>query len=111
LLNPRWKHCGSNKGAVGGVAEAQRARQPQPSNDQPARSQKQRREGDLRTTKLTTSNGLPTAQARNETAMEKTTRAVKEITDAEATEREDKMARLRKARHEKEADAGEKRRQ
>lgn len=55
-------------------------------------------------TKLTTSNGLPTAQARNETAMEKTTRAVKEITDAEATEREDKIARLRKARHESEAD-------
>jgi len=59
-------------------------------------------------TKLTKLDGLPTAQARNETAMEKTTRAVKEITDAEAKEREDKMARLRKARHESEADASEK---
>jgi len=84
------------------------AKPPQASDDQPARSQKRRREGDLRMTKLTTSNGLPTAQARNETAMEKTTRAVKEITDAEAKEREDKMARLRKARHESEADASEK---
>ena len=55
-------------------------------------------------TKLTTSKGLPMAHARSETAMEKTARAVKEIKDAKAKEREDKMARLRKARHDSEAD-------
>lgn len=44
---------------------------------------------------------------RNETAMEKTTRAVKEITDQEKQKRQEKVARLRKARHESEADAPE----
>ena len=44
------------------------------------------------------------AQARNETAMEKTARAVKEITDADTKQRQDKVARLRKARHESEAE-------
>jgi hypothetical protein len=38
--------------------------------------------------------------------MDKTTRVVKQIKDAEAKQREDKMARLRKARHESEARAG-----
>ena len=47
--------------------------------------------------------GFTNAQPRNETPMEKTTRAVQEITDAETKERQDKMARLRKARHESEA--------
>lgn len=56
-------------------------------------------------TKLTTKSGLPTAQARTETAMEKTARAAREITDRDAEKREEKMARLRKARRESEADA------
>lgn len=54
--------------------------------------------------KLTKDTVFKTAQPRNETAMEKTTRAVKEITDAETKEREDKIARLRKARKASEAD-------
>jgi len=53
--------------------------------------------------KLTKDNLFKAAQPRNETAMEKTTRAVKDITDADTKAREDKMARLRKARHESEA--------
>lgn len=53
-------------------------------------------------TKLNAKEGLPTVQGRRETAMEKTTRAVKEIQDAEAVERTDKAARLLKARLESE---------
>ena len=53
-------------------------------------------------TKLNAKTGLPTAHARSETAVEKTARAVKEIQDAEAQERADKAARLRKARLESE---------
>lgn len=59
-------------------------------------------------TKLNAKEGLPTAQARTETAMEKTTRAVKEIQDAEAQERADKAARLRRARLEVEGSNSEK---
>ncbi|MFQ1702332.1 hypothetical protein ACJ5NV_17240 [Loktanella agnita] len=54
-------------------------------------------------TKTSKLDGFTTAQPRNETPMEKTTRAVKEITDAETKKRQDKVARLRKARHESEA--------
>ena len=54
--------------------------------------------------KLTKDTMFKAAQPRNETAMEKTARAVKEITDADTKQRQDKMARLRKARHESEAD-------
>lgn len=53
--------------------------------------------------KLTKETIFKPAQPRNETAMEKTTRAVKEITDADTKQRQDKMARLRKARHKSEA--------
>lgn len=53
-------------------------------------------------TKLNVKSGLPSAHARSETAMEKTERTVKEIQDAEAQERADKAARLRKARLESE---------
>jgi len=53
-------------------------------------------------TKLNAETGLPTAHARSETAMEKTERVVKEIKDAEAQERAEKAARLRKARLESE---------
>ena len=49
-------------------------------------------------------SGFSAAKARTETPMEKTTRAVKEITDAETDKRQEKMARLRKARHESEAE-------
>lgn len=59
-------------------------------------------------TKLNVKTGLPTAQARTETAMEKTTRAVKEIQDAEAQERADKAARLHKARLEGDGSNSEK---
>jgi hypothetical protein len=59
-------------------------------------------------TKLNVKSGLPTAHARTETAMEKTTRAVKEIQDAEAVEHADKAARLRKARLESEDSTSEK---
>ena len=55
-------------------------------------------------TKTSKLDGFTAAQPRNETPMEKTTRAVKEITDAETKERQDKVARLRKARHESEAE-------
>jgi len=54
-------------------------------------------------TKLSTMKAFPIAQRRTETAMEKTARAVQEINHAETEERQDKMARLRKARHESEA--------
>ncbi len=53
----------------------------------------------------TQATDFPTAQPRRETAMEKTTRAVKDIKDAEAEKRQDKRARLRKARHESETNA------
>ena len=59
-------------------------------------------------TKLNVKSGLPTAHARSETAMEKTERAVKEIQDAEAQERADKAARLRKARLESDDSSSEK---
>lgn len=59
-------------------------------------------------TKVNAKEGLPTAQGRPETAMEKTTRAVKEIQDAEAQERADKAARLRKARLESDDSTSEK---
>lgn len=55
--------------------------------------------------KITKLGGFTTAQPKTETAMEKTARAVKEIKDADAREREDKRARLRKARHENEAES------
>ena len=57
--------------------------------------------------KTTNLSGFTAAQSKTETAMEKTTRAVMEIKDAETKAREDKMARLRKARHESEAEASE----
>ena len=50
-------------------------------------------------------SGFTTAQTKSETAMDKTARAVKEIKDSDAKQREDKIARLRKARHESEAEA------
>jgi hypothetical protein len=53
--------------------------------------------------KNTNLSGFTTAQTKPETTMDKTTRAVKQIKDAETRHREDKMARLRKARHESEA--------
>jgi hypothetical protein len=43
-----------------------------------------------------------------ETALEKTTRAAKEVQDAEAQERADKAARLRSARLESESSTSEK---
>lgn len=52
-------------------------------------------------------SGFTTAQTKSETTMDKTTRVVKQIKDAEAKQREDKMARLRKARQESEAKVGE----
>lgn len=58
--------------------------------------------------KNTNLNGFTTAQSKSETAMDKTARAVKQIKDADTKERQDKMARLRKARHESEAEAIEK---
>lgn len=54
--------------------------------------------------KTTHLSGFTTAQTKSETPMDKTARALKEIQDADAKERHDKMARLRKARHESEAD-------
>ncbi|MFT6121392.1 MAG: hypothetical protein ACJAXK_003354 [Yoonia sp.] len=56
-------------------------------------------------TKLSTMKAFPIAQRRTGTAMEKTARAVQEIKHAEIEERQEKMARLRKARHESEAGA------
>lgn len=53
-------------------------------------------------------SGFTTAQSKSETAMDKTARAVKQIKDAETKERQDKIARLRKARHESEAEAAAK---
>lgn len=52
-------------------------------------------------------SGFTTAQTKSETTMDKTTRVVKQIKDAEAKQRQDKLARLRKARHESEAKASE----
>ena len=53
--------------------------------------------------KLKKTDVLTPAQPRSETPLERTTRAFKEITDAEAKEREEKTARLRMARHDSEA--------
>lgn len=53
-------------------------------------------------------SGFTTAQSKSETAMDKTARAVKQIKDAETKERQDKIARLRKVRHESEAEAAAK---
>lgn len=50
-------------------------------------------------------SGFTTEPPKSETAIDKTARAVKEIKDAETKERQDKMARLRNARHESEAEA------
>lgn len=52
--------------------------------------------------KLKKTDVFTTAQP-SETSLERTLRASKEITDAEAKEREEKTARLRKARHDSEA--------
>ena len=49
-------------------------------------------------TKLTMSMRFPTAVKRTETQLEKTMRASKAITDGETEKREDKTARLRRAR-------------
>ena len=54
--------------------------------------------------KLTKSSHFTTGQPRAETAMEKTSRVVKEITEQEEDKRQEKIARLRKARHESEAE-------
>ncbi|MEI4263528.1 hypothetical protein [Roseovarius sp. D0-M9] len=54
-------------------------------------------------TKLTKSSHFTTAQPRTETPLEKTNRIVMEIKEQEADERKEKIARLRKARHESEA--------
>jgi len=54
--------------------------------------------------KLTKSSHFTTAQPRAETTLEKTSRAVKEITEEETDKRQEKIARLRKARHESEAE-------
>lgn len=54
--------------------------------------------------KLTKSTVFPTSAPRRETPMEKTTRAVNEILEGEAEERQIKTARLRKARLDSEAD-------
>ena len=53
--------------------------------------------------KLKKTDVFATAQPRSETPLERTIRASKEISDAEAKEREEKTARLRKARHDSEA--------
>jgi hypothetical protein len=53
--------------------------------------------------KLKKTDLFTTTQPRSETPLEKTIRASREITDAEAKEREEKTARLRKARHDSEA--------
>ena len=51
--------------------------------------------------KITKDNLFKAAQPRNETAMEKTTRAVKEIKESATAKREEKTARLRKTRLER----------
>lgn len=53
--------------------------------------------------KLKKTDVFTTAQPRSETPLERTIRASKEITDTQAKEREEKTARLRKARHDSEA--------
>jgi hypothetical protein len=53
--------------------------------------------------KLKKTDLLTTAQPRSETPLERTIRESKEITAAEAKEREEKTARLRKSRHDSEA--------
>ncbi|SEQ14340.1 hypothetical protein SAMN05428995_10316 [Loktanella sp. DSM 29012] len=53
--------------------------------------------------KLKKTDVFTTAQPRSETPLERTARASKEITDAEAKEREEKTVRLRTARHDSEA--------
>lgn len=53
-------------------------------------------------------SGFTTTEPRTETPLERTIRASKEITDAETKEREDKRARLRKARRESAAEAPDK---
>lgn len=59
-------------------------------------------------TKPTKSSRSTDAQPRAETAIEKTTRVVKEITKKEEDKRQEKIARLRKARHESEAEIAKK---
>ena len=58
--------------------------------------------------KNTNLSGFTTAQSKSETAIDKTARAVKQIKEAETRQRQDKMARLRKARLECEVEAIEK---
>lgn len=53
--------------------------------------------------KLTKETAFKPAKPRNESVMDKTSRAVKEILDEETTQRETRTARLRKARLEREA--------
>ena len=55
--------------------------------------------------KLIKSNAFATPKPHAETRMDKTTRAVREILDGEAENREIKTARLRKARLEREANS------
>lgn len=55
--------------------------------------------------KISKLSGFTTAQTKTETAMEKTARAVRDITEAETKARDDKTARLRKARQENNAGA------
>jgi len=52
--------------------------------------------------KLTKLSQFTSAQPRAETTLEKTTRMAKDIIEQEANKRQEKMARLRKARHENE---------
>ena len=47
---------------------------------------------------------MTTEKLRAETTFEKTTRMAKEINEQEANKRQEKVARLRKARHEYEAE-------
>ncbi|HEV8035100.1 hypothetical protein [Yoonia sp.] len=54
--------------------------------------------------KLTKLSQFTTAQPRAETTLEKTTRMAKDITEQEVNKRQEKIARLRKARHENEAE-------
>jgi len=54
--------------------------------------------------KLTKSSHLTPVQPRAETTLEKTSRIVKEITEKEANERQEKTALLRMARHKSEAE-------
>ena len=58
--------------------------------------------------KLTKSSHFTPAQPRAETTLEKTSRVVKEITEQESDKRQEKIARLRKARHESEAENAKK---